>query len=163
MIVLSAWLSFPRRSSPRKKMPSAGPDIFSGGSHAGSTDRAGGKVAGRTMVLHVKRVYEDVAGTDGKRILVDRLWPRGLTKAKAKVDIWLKAVAPSPDLRRWFGHDPAKWSEFRRRYRLELENNPAAVAELRNEIGRSAATLLYGARDEAHNQAIVLKEFLDEN
>ena len=113
------------------------------------------------MTLQLKRVYESVADGDGKRILVDRLWPRGLSKDEAKVDLWLKAVAPSPDLRRWFGHDPEKWAEFRRRYRHELEENVAAVDELKKAIGRSKATLLYGAKDQEHNHAIVLKDFIE--
>lgn len=112
------------------------------------------------MALQIKRVYEHVDDSDGKRILVDRLWPRGLSKKDAHVDLWLKDVAPSPDLRRWFGHDPEKWDEFQRRYRDELEKNPDAVEALRQEVGRANATLLYGARDEAHNQAIVLRDFL---
>lgn len=112
------------------------------------------------MVLHVKRVYESAGDGDGKRILVDRLWPRGLSKAEARVDVWLKEVAPSPALRRWFGHDPEKWNEFRHRYRDELEKN-AAVAELKKAIGTSTATLLYGARDTEHNNAVVLKDYIE--
>jgi uncharacterized protein YeaO (DUF488 family) len=113
------------------------------------------------MALHLKRVYESAEEGDGKRILVDRLWPRGLSKKEAKVDVWLKQVAPSPALRRWFGHDPEKWSEFRRRYRHELEKNTDAVEALKKEIGRSKATLLFGAKDSEHNQAVVLKEFIE--
>lgn len=114
------------------------------------------------MTLYVKRVYDGAAEGDGKRILVDRLWPRGLSKKDARIDIWLKAVAPSPDLRRWFSHDPEKWNEFRRRYRHELEQNGTAVEELRREIGNSTATLLFGAREREHNQAIALKEFIED-
>lgn len=114
------------------------------------------------MTLRLKRVYESAGDDDGKRILVDRLWPRGLSKDEAKVDLWLKAVAPSPDLRRWFGHDPEKWAEFRRRYRQELEGNVAAIDELKKAIGRSKATLLYGARDQEHNHAVVLKAFIEQ-
>ena len=113
------------------------------------------------MALHLKRIYEHPGESDGKRILVDRLWPRGVSKKEAKVDLWLKEVAPSPALRRWFGHDPAKWTEFRRRYRDELEENATAVDELKKVIGRSNATLLYGARDEEHNHTIVLKAFIE--
>jgi len=113
------------------------------------------------MTLQLKRVYESAEDGDGKRILVDRLWPRGLSKDEARVDLWLKAVAPSPDLRRWFGHDPEKWAEFRRRYRHELEENVAAVDELKKAISRSKATLLYGAKDQEHNHAIVLKDFIE--
>ena len=113
------------------------------------------------MALQLKRVYESAADGDGKRILVDRLWPRGVSKVEAKGDLWLKAVAPSLDLRRWFGHDPEKWAEFRRRYQHELEENVAAVDELKKAIGRSKATLLYGAKDQEHNHAIVLKDFIE--
>jgi uncharacterized protein YeaO (DUF488 family) len=115
------------------------------------------------MALRIKRVYEPSDDGDGKRILVDRLWPRGLSKKKAHVDAWLKEVAPSPELRRWFGHDPDKWNEFRRRYRDELEKNPEAVEALKKEIGKSNATLLYGAKDEEHNHAIVLRDFIIDN
>lgn len=113
------------------------------------------------MTVELKRVYESAEDNDGKRILVDRLWPRGLSKDKAKIDLWLKAVAPSPDLRRWFGHDPAKWSEFRQRYRQELRENATAVDDLKKAIGRSKATLLYGAKDQEHNHAIVLRDFIE--
>jgi uncharacterized protein YeaO (DUF488 family) len=115
------------------------------------------------MSLQIKRVYEPSDDGDGKRILVDRLWPRGVSKTEARVDVWLKAVAPSPALRRWFGHDPGKWSEFRRRYRDELEKNSEAVDVLKKEIGHKTATLLYGARDSEHNHAIVLKDFIDKD
>ena len=114
------------------------------------------------MVVYVKRVYESAEDGDGKRILVDRLWPRGLSKTEARVDVWLKEVAPSPALRRWFGHDPEKWSEFRRRYRDELEKNPA-VAELKKDIGSATATLLYGARDTEHNNAVVLRDYIEKS
>lgn len=113
------------------------------------------------MALRLKRIYERAQEDDGKRILVDRLWPRGLSKTDAKVDAWPKDLAPSPALRRWFGHDPQKWSEFRERYRHELEKNRDAVEALKREIGGSKATLLYGARDEEHNHAIVLREFIE--
>jgi uncharacterized protein YeaO (DUF488 family) len=112
------------------------------------------------MTVHIKRIYEPKARGDGRRILVDRLWPRGLRKTEADVDIWLKEIAPSPDLRRWFGHDPAKWDEFRARYSEELLNNPSAVEALKREIDKENATLLYAAKDEEHNHAIVLAEFL---
>ena len=112
------------------------------------------------MPLHIKRIYEPADEGDGIRILVDRLWPRGISKTEARIDAWLKDIAPSPDLRRWFGHDPNKWSEFRRRYEDELEKNLRAVDELRKHIDQSTATLLYGARDNEHNHAIVLKDFI---
>lgn len=106
-------------------------------------------------------MYEAPSPEDGKRILIDRLWPRGLTKEKAKVDLWLKDIAPSADLREWFGHDPEKWPEFQRRYQQELEANEHVVAELRKELQAGPATLVYGAKDEAHNDAVVLKAYLE--
>jgi uncharacterized protein YeaO (DUF488 family) len=112
------------------------------------------------MRVAIKRVYEPAADDDGRRILVDRLWPRGLSKEKAAVDLWLKEVAPSSDLRKWFGHDPEKWSEFQRRYRAELDSNDEAVQALKQAIGKGKATLLYGAHDERHNQAVVLRDML---
>ncbi|EJC83408.1 hypothetical protein Rleg4DRAFT_6850 [Rhizobium leguminosarum bv. trifolii WSM2297] len=112
------------------------------------------------MALHIKRIYEPKEDEDGTRVLVDRLWPRGLSKQDAAIDLWLKDIAPSPTLRRWFGHDPAKWTEFQRRYREELEKNVSAVEELERHIGKSAATLLYAAKDPDHNHAIVLQRFL---
>ena len=110
--------------------------------------------------VHLKRVYEPPGEEDGKRILVDRLWPRGLTKEKAAVDLWLKDVAPSTELRKWYGHDPERWTEFRKRYRAELKKNPAAVAALKREAKDGPVTLLYGAKDEGHNEAVVLREML---
>jgi len=98
---------------------------------------------------------------DGKRVLVDRLWPRGLTKAKANVDLWFKDIAPSTQLRKWFGHDPGKWEEFKKRYRAELEANYEQVSLLQQEVKKGIVTLVYGAKDEEHNEAVVLKEFLD--
>lgn len=112
------------------------------------------------MNLKLKRVYEPFDKNDGTRILVDRLWPRGMTKAKAGVDIWLKELAPSAELRKWFGHDPDKWTEFKKRYRAELEENDEQLARLREEIKKGAVTLLYGAKDEEHNDAVALAEFL---
>lgn len=108
--------------------------------------------------IRIKRVYDKPAKQDGRRILVDRLWPRGLTKDKAKVDLWLKDIAPSPELRKWFGHDPEKWPEFRKRYLAELKRNREAVKILKEELGKGPATLVYGAKDEEHNAAVVLKE-----
>lgn len=112
------------------------------------------------MKVRIKRVYEAPEKTDGKRILVDRLWPRGLSKEKAAVDLWLKDVAPSNELRKWFGHDPAKWPEFEKRYREELKQNNESVATLKEAARHGAVTLLYGARDEQHNEAIVLLRLL---
>jgi len=113
------------------------------------------------MSVQIKRVYAEPSPEDGKRILIDRLWPRGLTKEKARIDIWLKDIAPSSGLREWFGHDPEKWSEFQQRYRKELEANEAIVSQLRKELQAGPATLVYGAKDEAHNDAVVLKDFLE--
>ena len=112
------------------------------------------------MRVAIKRVYEPAADDDGRRILVDRLWPRGLTKEKAAVDLWLKEVAPSAELRKWFGHDPQKWGEFQRRYRAELDSNEEAVQTLKQAIGKGPATLVYGAHDEQHNQAVALRDWL---
>jgi uncharacterized protein YeaO (DUF488 family) len=108
----------------------------------------------------LKRVYEPPSEADGTRILVDRLWPRGLSKDKAHVDLWLKEIAPSTELRRWFGHAPERWEEFQRRYRAELEANGDAVSELKAALGGGPATLVYGAKDEAHNDAVVLAAYL---
>lgn len=112
------------------------------------------------MNIRVKRVYEAPASEDGSRILVDRLWPRGLSKEKARVDLWLKDIAPSTGLRKWFGHDPEKWDEFRKRYAAELAGNDEQVATLREEAGKGPVTLVYAARDKEHNEALVLKDFL---
>ena len=128
-------------------------------------DEAGGVVRfpnETVMKLHLKRVYEQPAKDDGLRVLVDRLWPRGLTKEEADIDLWLKEIAPSAELRRWFGHDPKKWAEFRRRYRAELSDRNAEIESQRQHGGDGRVTLLYGAKDEAHNQAVVLKEFIEE-
>jgi uncharacterized protein YeaO (DUF488 family) len=110
----------------------------------------------------IKRVYLPADDGDGRRILVDRLWPRGLRKSEAAIDDWLKDVAPSPALRKWFGHDPAHWVEFQRRYRAEMQANPAveALGELAAE---QAVTLLYAAHDEEHNHARVLAAYLGEH
>jgi uncharacterized protein YeaO (DUF488 family) len=110
--------------------------------------------------IRLKRVYEHPAPDDGVRILVDRLWPRGLRKADAAVDRWLKELAPSTALRQWFGHDPQRWPEFQDRYRAELVDKAELLQELRAFARRGTITLLYGARDECHNQAVVLREVL---
>ena len=110
--------------------------------------------------LAVKRIYEPVSSDDGQRILVDRIWPRGVSKQKAALELWLKDIAPSTDLRKWFGHDPARWSEFRRRYHAELDANPEPVAQLRSLLRSGRVTLLYGAQDAVHNQAQALADYL---
>ena len=112
------------------------------------------------MALNLKRAYDPPAKTDGVRILVDRLWPRGVSKASAKIDHWLKDVAPSTSLRKWFGHDPARWAEFRKRYARELQANPDAVVELRKLSRKGKVTLVYGAKDEEHNHAVALRDYL---
>ena len=113
------------------------------------------------MNIRIKRVYAEPADADGSRILVDRLWPRGLTKEKAHVDVWLKEIAPSTELRKWFGHDPEKWKRFRGRYETEIRHNERPLEILREKARQGAITLLYGARDEKHNEALVLKQFLE--
>ena len=113
------------------------------------------------MNIFLKRAYDLPAATDGKRILVDRLWPRGLSKVKARLDLWLKDVAPSTELREWFGHDPAKWVEFQQRYRAELKGNPA-FDELKALARQGNITLIYAARDQQHNEAVVLQRMLEQ-
>ncbi|GAA1738639.1 DUF488 domain-containing protein [Isoptericola hypogeus] len=112
------------------------------------------------MSVDVKRVYEEPGPDDGTRVLVDRLWPRGLTKQDAQVDQWRKDVAPSSDLRRWFGHEPGRFEEFARRYVAELEGNPAVSEVAALGVDGSRLTLLYAARDTEHNHALVLRDVL---
>ncbi|MGA8939846.1 MAG: DUF488 domain-containing protein [Acidobacteriaceae bacterium] len=112
------------------------------------------------MSVRIKRVYLEADPADGRRILVDRLWPRGLTKVKAHVDLWLKDVAPSTELRKWFAHDPKKWAGFQTRYAEELKSKGEDLAILRKEIRQGPVTLLYGAKDETHNEAVVLLALL---
>lgn len=110
--------------------------------------------------VKLKRAYEPAAVGDGKRILVDRLWPRGVKKEKAKIDEWMKDVSPSSSLRKWFGHDQARWEEFRLRYLDELRTHPDQIDKLRSLAGKGPLTLVFSARDVAHNNAVVLKELL---
>lgn len=112
------------------------------------------------MKLQIKRAYDAPAEADGTRILVDRLWPRGLSRDKAAIDLWLKEIAPSTELRQWYAHEPEKWPEFRRRYFTELNAHPEAVAELRAALGKKNATLIYAAKDNVHNNAHALLEYL---
>ena len=112
-------------------------------------------------MIQLRRVYEKPSRKDGLRILVDRLWPRGLTKERAALDLWLKDVAPSTELRKWFGHDPAKWKEFQVRYLRELREKKGALELLKEKSKEHTVTLVYGARDEEHNEALVLKRILD--
>ncbi|HZL33827.1 MAG TPA: DUF488 domain-containing protein [Tepidisphaeraceae bacterium] len=111
--------------------------------------------------IQLKRVYEPSSKEDGVRILVDRLWPRGLTKKKAAVDLWLKDIAPTTELRKWFGHDPARWKEFQVRYRKELRADKEAVDLLKQKSKEGTVTLVYGAKDQEHNEALVLQKMLD--
>jgi len=110
--------------------------------------------------IRIKRAYEEPDRDDGTRILVDRLWPRGLTKEKARVDLWLKDVAPSTELRKWFAHDPGKWEEFQSRYLEELKRNQEQLSLLRQEAAKGPVTLVYGAKDQQHNEAVVLQRLL---
>jgi uncharacterized protein YeaO (DUF488 family) len=112
------------------------------------------------MRIAIKRVYQEPDPTDGFRILVDRLWPRGLSKERAKVDLWLKEVAPSTDLRKWFQHDPAKWTEFQKRYKQELKAQGDQLNLIKEKLHQGPVTLLYGAKDEEHNEAAVLLSML---
>ncbi len=113
------------------------------------------------MKLRTKRVYEKPAVADGRRILIDRLWPRGVSREAAAIDFWAKAIAPSHELRRWYGHDPAKWEEFRRRYFAELDRNPDGVTELRASLGRGAVTLVFASKEELLNNAAALRQDLE--
>jgi uncharacterized protein YeaO (DUF488 family) len=119
-----------------------------------------GQMSSKAPKLRVKRVYEPHDAEDGTRILVDRLWPRGLSKASAGIDLWLKDIAPSKGLRDWFGHDPARWDEFVSRYRAELDENGEGLDELRSALKQGQATLLYAAHDEKHNNAVALLDYL---
>ena len=112
------------------------------------------------MKTRLKRVYDAPAKQDGCRVLVDRLWPRGLSKKSARVDRWIRDVAPSTALRKWFAHDPAKWTEFKKRYFRELKNNAEGVKQIRALAKQGTVTFLFGARDEQHNNAVALKQYL---
>ncbi len=110
--------------------------------------------------LRLKRAYEPASPDDGMRILIDRLWPRGVSKAKARLDEWMKDIAPSTGLRQWFGHDPERWTEFRRRYTAELKQHAGELDRLRELARKQTVTLVYSAHDEQHNDAVVLREVL---
>jgi uncharacterized protein YeaO (DUF488 family) len=112
-------------------------------------------------VIQLKRAYDKPSRKDGCRILVERLWPRGVTKEKAAIDLWLKEVAPSTELRQWFAHDPAKWKPFSQRYRKELREKKEEVSTLRRKARTGTVTLVYAAKDQEHNGALVLKDFLE--
>lgn len=112
--------------------------------------------------INLKRAYEPPAKSDGKRILVDRIWPRGVTKEALSLHSWAKELAPSTSLRKWFGHDPEKWNEFKRRYFQELDKQPSAVEALAAECRKGPVTLIFAAKDLQHNQAVALKQYLGE-
>jgi uncharacterized protein YeaO (DUF488 family) len=112
-------------------------------------------------MMRIKRVYEEPDKGDGLRILVDRLWPRGLSKDRAGIDLWLKEAAPSDALRKWFGHDPARWAEFKRRYFKELTAKKEVIKPIIEKAYQGAVTLLYGAKDEECNNAVALQEFIE--
>ncbi len=121
----------------------------------------GRSVRYRGVGIQIKRVYDKPAKADGWRVLVDRLWPRGLTKKEAQIDNWLKDIAPSTALRKWFGHDPARWKEFKKRYAKELSNQGDRVEQLAREARKRTVTLLFGAKDIEHNNAVALKEHIE--
>ncbi|MBB2155003.1 DUF488 domain-containing protein [Gluconacetobacter diazotrophicus] len=110
--------------------------------------------------IRVRRIYDPPEPAEGARVLVDRLWPRGMSKARAALTLWLKDIAPSTELRLWFGHDPERWTEFQRRYRAELKANPAAVEQVERLGRQGPVTLLYAAHDPDHNEAVVLADYL---
>ena len=112
-------------------------------------------------MIKLKRVYESAASDDGARFLVERLWPRGIKKTELQIDSWLKDVAPSTDLRRWFAHDPQKWSDFRERYFRELQANPEVVEPITAAAKRGNVTLLYSSHDTEHNNAVALKDYIE--
>lgn len=113
-------------------------------------------------MIKLKRVYDEPTIQDGLRILVERLWPRGVSKVKAAVGLWLKDLAPSTELRKWFAHDPEKWNEFRKRYRAELDDKGDLLVLLKHRTTEGTVTFVYAAHDEQHNSAVVLKEFVEE-
>ena len=112
-------------------------------------------------MIQIKRAYEELAQADGTRFLVDRLWPRGIRKADLQVDAWLKDAGPSGELRKWFAHDPARWEEFERKYFAELDDRPEAWEPIAKAARRGRVTLLYGARDTEHNNAVALKQYVE--
>jgi uncharacterized protein YeaO (DUF488 family) len=121
----------------------------------------GNLVRSNSANIRVRRVYDKAGADDGLRILVDRLWPRGLTKQAAAIDLWLKDIAPTDDLRHWYGHDPEKWQEFRKRYYRELRDKPELLRTLREKAKKGRVTLLYSSRETEINNAIALAEFLN--
>ena len=114
-------------------------------------------------MIRLKRAYDEPSKDDGTRLLVERLWPRGLSKEKAKINAWLKDIAPSSELRKWYSHEVEKWPEFKRRYKAELKEHKTLVAELRKQAREETITFVYAAKDTEHNSAVVLKEFVEKN
>ena len=112
--------------------------------------------------LQIKRAYEAVDKNDGYRILVDRIWPRGIKKSNAKIDLWLKEIAPSNELRKWFNHDSKKWNQFRTKYFKELKNKDQELNVIKQQLKKSTVTLLFGAKDQEHNQAVALQEYIQQ-
>src|SRR5512139_2924996 len=112
-------------------------------------------------MIRIKRIYEESSKEDGFRILVERLWPRGISKERANIQLWLKEVAPSPELRNWYGHDVAKWIEFKKRYQQELKGKEVMLKEITRQAEKGTVTFVYAARDEEHNSTLVLKEYLN--
>jgi uncharacterized protein YeaO (DUF488 family) len=117
----------------------------------------------KKATIRLKRAYEEPSKDDGTRILVERLWPRGVSKEKAAIDLWLKEVAPSTELRKWYGHDPDRWEEFRRRYRAELDGRREVLDDLKRRLKEGPVTFVFAARDEEHNSALLLKEYLEQD
>ena len=113
-------------------------------------------------MIKTKRIYDPPSDKDGKRILVDRLWPRGIKKDAARIDEWLKDLAPTNELRKWFGHDPENWAEFKQKYKKELKRQAEALNRLRKDSKRGRVTLLFAAKDKEHNNAVALKEIIDQ-
>lgn len=113
-------------------------------------------------MIRIKRIYDEVSKDDGKRILVDRLWPRGIKKENVRIDEWMKDIAPSEELRKWFSHDPSKWPEFKKRYAQEIENKKELVEQLRQESAKGVIILLFAAKDKEHNNALALREILNQ-
>ncbi len=113
------------------------------------------------LEIRLKRAYEEPGENDGTRVLVDRIWPRGVSKERLKLAVWVKEIAPSPELRQWFGHEPERWDEFKRRYFAELDGRKEQIEELLSGVGQGRLTLVYAARDQRHNNAVALKEYLE--
>ncbi len=112
------------------------------------------------MTIQIKRAYETASETDGTRVLVDRLWPRGISKERAHIDYWLKEAAPSTELRQWYHHDPEKWDEFKKRYYQELDSHPDVIEQLKKIVNQGRVTFIFGSKEETHNNAAALKEYL---